>query len=248
MDDHDHDDEEEQQRSNKRRRRHLRTNRFRAVLQTILLALIQTFILNSTPTHGGSAPGRNTNIDRCFRKKETELFENYFSANPRYSKKHFRRRFRMPYDLFMKIHDDVLAYDPYFQAKRNCTGLLGKRGLDICLILITLFYLGISSHVKITVALRILAQGAAFDVFDERFGISETTSAASLEHFVRAINHIYAAEYLRQPSVDELTLIMEENKDRGFPGCIGSIDCQHWYWKNCPMALQSNFKTLSLSE
>ena len=109
MDDHDHDDEEEQQRSNKRRRRHLRTNRFRAVLQTILLALIQTFILNSTPTHGGSAPGRNTNIDRCFRKKETELFENYFSANPRYSKKHFRRRFCMPYDLLMKIHDDVLA-------------------------------------------------------------------------------------------------------------------------------------------
>ena len=67
MDDH---DEEERRRSNKRRRRQQKTNRFRAVLQTILLALMQTFLLNSTPTHGGSAPGRNANIDRCFRRKE----------------------------------------------------------------------------------------------------------------------------------------------------------------------------------
>ena len=83
-----------------------------------------------------------------------------------------------------------------------------------------------------TVALRILAQGAAYDVFDERFGISESTAAATLEHFVDSIIHLYKDEYLRLPTEEEITQIMQNNKERGFPGCIGSIDCQYWVWKS----------------
>eukprot|EP00918_Siedleckia_nematoides_P027264 GHVU01058723.1.p1 GENE.GHVU01058723.1~~GHVU01058723.1.p1 ORF type:complete len:253 (+),score=24.00 GHVU01058723.1:687-1445(+) len=32
------------------------------------------------------------------------------------------------------------------------------------------------------------------------------------------------------------------NKERGFPGMFGSLDCTHWNWKNCPIALQGQYQ------
>ncbi|XP_058820595.1 uncharacterized protein LOC131682840 [Topomyia yanbarensis] len=35
---------------------------------------------------------------------------------------------------------------------------------------------------------------------------------------------------------------MADNEKRGFPGMIGSIDCMHWQWKNCPVALKGQYQ------
>jgi hypothetical protein len=36
---------------------------------------------------------------------------------------------------------------------------------------------------------------------------------------------------------------MELHKEvHGFPGMIGSLDCSHTYWKNCPKAWQGSYK------
>ncbi|XP_048613550.1 uncharacterized protein LOC125587336 [Brassica napus] len=43
-------------------------------------------------------------------------------------------------------------------------------------------------------------------------------------------------EYLRRPTREDLQRLLDVGEVHGFPGMIGSIDCMHWEWKNCPTA------------
>ena len=47
---------------------------------------------------------------------------------------------------------------------------------------------------------------------------------------------IYREEYLRRPNEADTRRLLEVAEDRGFPGMMGSLDCMHWSWKNCPIA------------
>ena len=125
----------------------------------------------------------------------------------------------MKHSLFLHIQSKVKAHDSYFVQKRNSANILG-----------------LSSLQKITLALRMLAYGVSGDLIDEYVRIAEITALESLKKFVTAVINIFFEEYLRKPNNEDIAILLTHGECQGFPGMLGSTDCMHWKWKNCPTA------------
>ena len=130
----------------------------------------------------------------------------------------FRRRFRMRKPLFLWIVNAVEAHDLYFQQKRDCA-----RSLDL------------STLQRVTAAVRMFAYGVAADAMDNYVRITKSTAIESLKMFVKAIIDDFGNKYLGTPNNAYICRLLSEGKKRGFLGMLGSIDCMHWKWKNCPL-------------
>uniref|UniRef100_A0A0D3D6B0 DDE Tnp4 domain-containing protein n=1 Tax=Brassica oleracea var. oleracea TaxID=109376 RepID=A0A0D3D6B0_BRAOL len=94
---------------------------------------------------------------------------------------------------------------------------------------------------KCTAAIRQLAYGGGADTVDEYVRLGETTARNCLHQFTAAIIDLFGDEYLRRPTPEDLERLLHKGEQRGFPGMIGSIDCMHWEWKNCPTAWQGMY-------
>ncbi|XP_048422908.1 uncharacterized protein LOC108868298 [Pyrus x bretschneideri] len=78
--------------------------------------------------------------------------------------------------------------------------------------------------------------------FRRRFRMRKSTAIENLKLFCKAIEGIYGATYLRKPNREDLKRLLRKADKRGFPGMIGSLDCMHWEWKNCPIGWAGQFK------
>jgi hypothetical protein len=84
--------------------------------------------------------------------------------------------------------------------------------------------------------MRVIAYGIPADYTDEYLRIGKDTTTHSVRRFVKMVIRLYGSKYLRAPNEDDTKRLMEMNEKRGWPGMLGSIDCMHWTWKNCPKA------------
>ncbi|XP_038699066.1 putative nuclease HARBI1 [Tripterygium wilfordii] len=173
--------------------------------------------------HRGSVPGHRI-IQRNHNDGHSRLWNDYFKPDPVYHEGLFRRRFRMSRNLFLHIANAVVANDTYFTQRRNAVGVLGLSALQ-----------------KITAALRILAYRSPADTLDEYIQIGESTAIASLRRFVKGVVTVFGERYLRAPDQNDVHRLLAQNEERGFPGMLGSIDCMHWQWRNCPTAWQGMY-------
>jgi len=89
---------------------------------------------------------------------------------------------------------------------------------------------------KMTAPIKMLAYGVTADFMDEYSRIGEATVMDSFKLFVKAVTSIFSVQYLRSPNEDDVGRLLAIGESRGFPGMLGSIDCMHWKWKNCPNA------------
>ena len=97
--------------------------------------------------------------------------------------------------------------------------------------------MGFSTLQKCTAAMRMIAYGTTADAVDEYLQMSERTARDSLYQFCRGVIEIFGDVYLRGPTEADVQKLYAAHEERhGFPGMLGSIDCTHWDWRNCPTA------------
>ena len=201
-------------------------------------------------------------VCRNFKEGHDRIWAHYFAPNPVYGPKKFRRRyslrktlhidflfqfmingpvkvdtspfsntcysyncrFRMARHVFNRIVDAVKLVDKEFVQRHDCTGLMGLSSLQKCV-----------------ASIRILAYGLPADAVDEYIQIGDSTALKAMRHFCRAIIKAFGATYLRAPNQQDIARLLAEGESRGFPGMLGSIDCMHWEWRNCPTAWKGQF-------
>ena len=176
----------------------------------------------------GSSSRRRTRkyINRDREGAHQRLVADYFAEEPLYSDAMFRRRFRMRRHVFLRIVDALGSWSPYFTQRVDCTNRPGLSPLQKC-----------------TAAIRMLAYGTVADMLDEYLKVAKSTALECLEKFVQGVVEVFGSKYLRHPTAEDMERLLQVGESRGFPGMLGSIDCMHWRWENCPTAWKGQYTT-----
>lgn len=74
-----------------------------------------------------------------------------------------------------------------------------------------------------------LACDTAADAKGAYLQISDDSVLLSMKEFCAVIKQ-FGEEYLRALTEQDLKSVRTISADRRFPGCVGSIECQHYEW------------------
>nr|XP_043633254.1 uncharacterized protein LOC122604425 [Erigeron canadensis] len=173
----------------------------------------------------------NTSSGFWERAHETLMLD-HFVENPKFGPVWFRERFRMSQRLFLKIVSDIEQRFVYFQERVDRSGSKSLAAIQKC-----------------TSAMEKLRTGNPLDNFDDYLCMTARTSRESLDHFCSAVIELYRDEYLRRPTSHDIARLYEAHERRHkILGMLGSLDCTHFVWRNCPKALKGQYKRGSLND
>ncbi|GJU08022.1 transcription elongation factor SPT6 [Tanacetum coccineum] len=196
--------------------------------------LVMQLINKDQQMQGESSRDSRKAINRERDMAEARLMADYFgpSPNPDY---YFRSRYRMNRSLFLEIvqgieiyietHDPLPAHFKFFVVRPDATSLMS-----------------FSVIMKCTSAIRQLAYDTSPDALDEYLQMGEHCARDCLDFFTICIIDLFTSEFLRKPNVNDIRKLYDAyNRIHGLPGMLGSIDCMHWEWINCPKAWHGQF-------
>ena len=185
---------------------------------------------------GGREKKQVARHDEYYRRILTDYFETpAFTADgivhearpPFFKLPKFKRRFRMSPKMFMQLYHDIT--DPEtghdeFRRGPDCTGVMGVTPLQ-----------------KLVCVMRQLAYGCSGDIAEEYTGVPLNSGRDAFYAFCDWIDVFHGPTFLGAWTPEAVKKEMDINAARGFTGMLGSIDCTHWNWQNCPMAWAGQF-------
>ena len=150
------------------------------------------------------------------------------SRAPYMSDYQFNRRFRVGPKLFARLLFEIQHPETghmYYRTGADATGRMGPSALQ-----------------KLVATFRILAYGTAFDSVHLYTGVQEEVATKAFYAFCDWLIARYGPTYMGVWTPEAIKKEMDINATRGFTGMLGSIDCTHWEWKNCPMPWAGQFQ------
>ena len=120
----------------------------------------------------------------------------------------------------------------------NCPGLIfyqdlhGRQGITSCSLEVMLLY-----------PLKMLAYGVPYSTFVNYFLISIQFGMRLCREFDHVIQVLYMKDYLWVPNEVDLHHINQLHCNvHGVDSMLGSPDCSHMIWKNCPKAWAGSYQ------
>jgi len=179
------------------------------------------------PRYRGSTPGRAANRPRNFELGLHSILRDYFGVDglpPVYGPREFERCFRGPMPVFLRIYHAIKDL-PFWVQSVNATGRPQAHPLQ-----------------KLVAAFRVLGYGESCDCADDYVRLSSSPISRAVALFTEFIVDEFSPRFLRPPTTAEIGNILARNAERGFPGCLGSLDCSHWQWSACPKGRAGNYQ------
>jgi len=137
----------------------------------------------------------------------------------------FKLMFRITRGRFQHLMESIAATGSSYYVKR------GKNSKHVA-----------SFEAKLLLPLKTLAYGVPPHCFSDYFQMSSTMAKDCCVMFDKAVSKVYKKEYLRVPTAADIKNICRLHKAvHNVDGMIGSLDCSHTYWKNCPKAWQGSY-------
>jgi hypothetical protein len=162
-------------------------------------------------------------------RARSAVLKDYMGPQPIFDDRQFERMFRISRTVMQELRLILGKTDDFFTEK-------------ICVVRGTKT---ICPDVKILFALKQLAYGISPQAFLDYFQMGETTARKCLIHFAAAVNgsdeltHRFFRPMTRSDAINVCKL---HKNQHGVDGMVGSLDCMHVSWKNCPVAWQGQFQ------
>ena len=176
--------------------------------------------LRSVKRHTIQVPNKDGTLRNLTFKDST--WYNLYINSPQDSNrklKIFRRRFRLPYNEFLKMVEDIKEHEFFTRwTKKDC---IGNEPSDLRLLLLG--------------TLRYIGRALTFDDIEEYSFISAEVHRNFFESFLEYGNSVLYQKYVIDPaSKQDVSIFEKVFALAGFNGCIGSSDGTHVGMLQCP--------------